>query len=75
MTQTDYIADAEALYASRIERGYVFSMPSAWRTYDGEGYCIVLPLVRTAHAVQSLDCLVYDKATGRIVQEGNTPWE
>ena len=75
MTQIDALNDAELLYAFRVHRGYVFSMPSAWRTYDGEGYCIVLPLVRTAHAVQSLDCLVYDKAQGRIVQEGSTPWE
>lgn len=75
MTQIDYIADAEALYASRVERGYVFSMPSAWRTFDGEDYIVVLPMVRTAHAVQTLDHLVYDKAQGRIVQEGSTPWE
>lgn len=75
MTQIDYIADAEALYAVRVQCGHTYTMPCAWRTFDGENYIVVLPMVRTAHAVQTLDHLVYDKRTGRIIQEGNTPWE
>ena len=75
MTQIDALNDAELLYAFRVQRGFASVMPSAWQTFDGPDYCIVLPMVRTAHAVQTLDCLVYDKAQGRIVQEGSTPWE
>ncbi len=75
MTQIDALHDAEQLYAMRVRTGHAYTMPSAWQTFDGPDYCTVLPIVRTAHSVQCLDYLVYDKATGRIVQEGNTPWE
>ena len=74
-TQIDALADAEMLYAARVQFGHVYTMPSAWQTFDGPDYCTVLPIVRTAHSVQYLDCLVYDKTQGRIVQEGSTPWE
>lgn len=75
MTQIDALQDAELLYAFRVQRGFASVMPSAWQTFDGPDYCTVLPIVRTAHSVQTLDCLVYDKAKGRIIQEGSTPWE
>lgn len=74
-TQIDALADAEMLYAARVQFGHAYTMPSAWQTFDGPDYCTVLPIVRTAHSVQYLDCLVYDKTQGRIVQEGSTPWE
>lgn len=74
-TQIDALADAEMLYAARVQFGHVYTMPSAWQTFDGPDYCTVLPIVKTAHSVQYLDCLVYDKTQGRIVQEGSTPWE
>lgn len=74
-TQIDALNDAEMLYAARVQFGHVYTMPSAWQTFDGPDYCTVLPIVRTAHSVQYLDCLVYDKTQGRIVQEGSTPWE
>ena len=74
-TQIDALADAEMLYAARVQFGHVYTMPSAWQTFDGPDYCTVLPIVRTAHSVQYLDCLVYDKTQGRIIQEGDTPWE
>lgn len=75
MTQIDALNDAELLYAFRVQRGFASVMPSAWQTFDSANYCTVLPIVRTAHSVQYLECLVYDKAQGRIVQEGSTPWE
>lgn len=75
MTMIEALSRAEALYAERVQRGLVETMPQAWRCHVLPGRWsdsfMIIPVYIDRYGLYSeYDLLVYEQASGELIQEG-----
>ena len=78
MTQIEAISCAESLYAARVQRGLVETMPQAWRCHVLPGRWsdafMIIPVYLDRYGLYAeYDLLIYEQESGELVQEGMTP--
>lgn len=75
MTMIEALANAEALYATRVERGLVQTMPCAWRCHVlpgrwSDSFMIIPGYIDRDGLYSEYDLLIYEQESGELVQEG-----
>lgn len=75
MTMIEALSRAEALYAERVQRGLVETMPQAWRCHVlpgrwSDSFMIIPVYIDRYGLYAEHDLLVYEQASGELIQEG-----
>ena len=78
MTMIEALTAAENLYAARVQRGLVETMPQAWRCHVLPGRWsdafMIIPVYLDRYGLYAeYDLLIYEQESGELVQEGMTP--